>query len=310
ATLRWKTSLGRFLCSSLGLDPADHVVDCGTESGKSLGIRRSGTGTFISKRELLNAPFLVLDEVLTVDPTARGTLGLFLSGRRVIPLENEQLTVQPVALLTLNPRSQGTLEERTGLSTPQIRRGFVADLDRVALPDLVTMGERALGAARSCGPLPLGRPAGDCQAFHAQIVDLARALLRPEAHGRVDIEAIVTLCAGMTAFLPAPVDAIAQVGYDIALIAETLDWTRPGWIETVTTFAHDGGARGQRTVSSAAVTPVTPLPGTAIGPSAGALSRTASLEIPQRTRPAVEVPDLTLSQALRARLVWFAVETR
>src|SRR5262249_2280120 len=55
ATLRWKTSLGRFLCSSLGLDPADHVVDCGTESGKSLGIRRNGTGTFISKRELLNA---------------------------------------------------------------------------------------------------------------------------------------------------------------------------------------------------------------------------------------------------------------
>jgi hypothetical protein len=311
ATLRWKTSLGRFLCYSLGLDPADHVVDCGTESGKSLGVRRSGSGTQIFKRELLDAPFLVLDEVLTADPTARATLNLFLSGRRVIPVENEHLTIQPVALLTLNPRPQDTLEERTGLSAPQIRRGFVVDLDRVPLPDLATTGERALVAAHAHGPLTLGRPAGDCQELHARIVDLTRALLRPEAHARVDVEGVVTLCAGMTAFLPTTVKAIAQVGYDFALLAETLGWTRPGWIETVTAFSQEGAARIHQAAGSSASEPLAPASAPSVAaPTACAVPPTVALQIPTRARPAVHVPDLALSEALRARLVWFTVETR
>jgi hypothetical protein len=311
ATLHWKTSLGRFVCHALGLDPTDHIVDCGTESGKSLGVRRGGTGTLGFKRELLNAPFLVLDEVHTADPTARGTLGLFLSGRRVIPVENEHLTVQPVALLTLNPRPKVTLEDRTGLTAPQIRRGFVADLDRVPMPDLATTGEGALAAAQARGPLTLGSPGEDCQALHSPIVDLTRALLRPEAHTRVDVEGILTLCAGMTAFLPTPVEAIAQVGYDVGLLAETLGWTRPGWIETVTAFVRDGAARIPHAARSAASAPVAPVPPpTVIASPAGAPPSTVSLQIPARSRPAVPVPNLSLSEALRARLVWFAVETR
>jgi hypothetical protein len=160
-TLHWKTSLGAFICHALGLDPAVHIVDCGTESGKSLAVRRSGAGTLTFKRELLDTPFLVLDEVLTADAAVRAALTFFVGGRRVVPVENDQLTVRPVALLTLNPRPKATLEDRIGLSAPQIRRGLLADVDAVPMPDLAAIGERALAAARAHGPRdPRGPGAG------------------------------------------------------------------------------------------------------------------------------------------------------
>ena len=118
ATLRWKSSAGRFLCHALGLDPATHVVDCGLETGRSLSFRRGGTGAIVSRRALLDAPLLVLDEFLTADAAVRDTLGIFLSGRLVMPVENETLTVRPVPVLTLNPLSKDTLERRLGLRHP------------------------------------------------------------------------------------------------------------------------------------------------------------------------------------------------
>ena len=81
STLRWKTSLGRFVCHAVGLDPAVQVVDCGSEAGKSLSFRRGSDGALVSKRTLLETPFVVLDEFQLADRGVRNTLGLFLSGR-------------------------------------------------------------------------------------------------------------------------------------------------------------------------------------------------------------------------------------
>jgi hypothetical protein len=301
-TLHWKTSLGVFLCHALGLDPAMHVVDCGTESGKSLAVR-SGTGTPVFTRELLGASFLVLDEVLAADPAVRTTLGLFLSGRRRVPFENEQLEVHPVPLLTLNPRDKDTLEGRIGLSAPQIRRALLANLDAVPMPDLATLGERALTAARTQGPLTLEAPRADCQSFHQRIVELTRALLQAEASERVDVEVVVTLCTGMTALLSQPVEAIAQVGYDLGLLAETLGWTRPGWIEAVTQFSLDGAS--PRPLASPAALPAA----SPTTPARASAAPAISLQLLPRPRRAVEFLDLSLSDDLRARLVWFAVDS-
>ena len=159
-TFLWKSSLGRFVCYALGLDPALHVVDCGAESGKSLSFRRGPDGALVSKRDLLEAPFITLDEFLNADPSVRTTLGVFLGGKLVVPVENETLTVRPVVLLTLNPRNGKTLGEQTGLSTPLIRRGLLANLDVVAMPDLAQVGEAAVEAARSRHPVVLGRGGG------------------------------------------------------------------------------------------------------------------------------------------------------
>jgi hypothetical protein len=41
----------------------------------------------------------------------------------------------------------------------------------------------------------------------------------------------------LTAFLPDPAEAIAQVAHDLGVLAETLGWTRPGWIEAATQFS-------------------------------------------------------------------------
>jgi len=310
-TLRWKTSLGMFICLALGLDPAIHVVECGSESGKSLSFRRSGTGTLVFKRELLDAPFIVLDEFLSADPSVRPTLNIFLGGRLVVPFENERLAVRPVPLLTLNPRAKDTLEARIGLSAPQIRRAILADFDVVPMPDLAMTGERALTAARAQAPLILSAPAVDCQGHHRPIVELTRAILVPGAHDRVDVEVVVNLSTGMTAFIPEPAEAIAQVGHALGVLAETLGWTQAGWIEAVSRFALGPAARQARSRPEPSL-PASPTgnaepSGVAEGKPAG--STTLSLQVPRPVRRETGVPDLSLSPELRARLIWLAVET-
>src|SRR5207247_678487 len=187
-TLRWKTSLGLFVCHALGLDPARHVVDLGTESGKSLTVRRSASGGLAFERDLLGASFVTLDEFLNADNSVRSSLGLFLAGRLAVPFENEQLGVKPVALLTLNPREKPTLEGRIGLPAPLIRRAILADLDAVAMPDLATVGQQAIRAAQEHAPLVIQPPAVDCVIYRERVVDVVRGILRPEAHERVAVE--------------------------------------------------------------------------------------------------------------------------
>ncbi len=312
-TLRWKTSAGTFVCHALGLDPALHVIDCGAESGKSLTVRRSGTGEPTFKRELLEAPFVVLDEFLTAERSVRSTLAIFLSGRLVMPFENEQLRVCPVPLLTLNPREKSALEQRIGLSAPQIRRAILADLDAVPMPDLAVVGEQAPEAAKAHGLLELGAPAVDCGAFREAIVELTRSIVTPEAQARVDVEVVVTLATGMTAFIANSAEAIAQVGYDVGVLAETLGWTRSGWIEAVTHFSLKTGTKQVRSEPGE----ITPITSTAIARAApdGARAqnetppRAISLAVPERVRRRGHVPDLELSDETRMRLIWFAHET-
>jgi hypothetical protein len=313
STLHWKTSLGLFVCYALGVDPNVHVVDCASESGKSLTIRRGGTGEPLFKRELLDAPFVVLDEFLTADPTVRAALSIVLGGRLVVPFENAQLRIRPVPLLTMNPRPKSALEQRIGLSPPQIRRAILVDLDAVAMPDLAVTGEQALEAARAHRPLELGPPAVDCRAFHDRIVALTRAIVAPEAQARVDVEIVINLATGMTAVIADPAEAIAQVGYDLGLLVETLGWARPGWIQPVTDFSLTPGKNpSTRDASPRAVAPVpesvmdqnTPPEQAGTAPPA-----TMALAVREPVHRKGHVPDIALSEATRMRLVWFAHET-
>jgi hypothetical protein len=312
-TLHWKTSLGIFMCHALGLDPTLHVIDCGTETGKSVAIRRGSTGAAVFERRLLQAPFVTFDEFLTASPEVRAALGLFLGGRLVVAFENEQLTVRPVPLLTLNPRPKPTLEQQIGLSAPQIRRAILVNFDAVSMPDLAVSGERALEAARAHLPLAIGPPAVDCRPFHDRIVDLTRAILAPDAHARVDVEIVVNLATGMTAFIADPAEAIAQVGYDLGLLAETLGWTRPGWIQAVTTFSLTAGKTSSVTESpmkapAATTLSAQPKDGPA-GMAEEAPPETLSLAVREPVRRKGSIPDITLTEATRMRLVWFAHET-
>jgi hypothetical protein len=306
-TLRWKTSLGQFCCYALGLDPAQHLVECGSESGKSLSIRRDHGGTVIFKRELLDAPFVVLDEFLCAEPSVRPSLQLFLTGRLEVPFENARLTIQPVPLLTLNVRDRPTLEERLGLSAPQIRRGLIANFDAVSMPDLALIGDRAVLAAKQSSPLRLDPPTVDCAPHQRVIVQTLRQILAPAAESRVDVQIVTTLCTGMSAFIRDAEAAIVQVLYDVGLMAESMEWTNPGWIEAVLHCSlSEGRSAARHTDTSASTSPVPGKPGAHPVP-APALPAAIPLHGPQLRRETT--PSLGVSDALKNLLIWAAVDT-
>ncbi len=122
-TLTWKSSAGRFLCLAAGVDPDHHVVDLAAESGKSLWLRRGPSGGIVTQRALLDAKVVVLDEYQLADQPVRRALAPFLSGRRQLPLENTLVTIAPVPIITMNPRSGSTLSARTARGRACPRRG-------------------------------------------------------------------------------------------------------------------------------------------------------------------------------------------
>jgi hypothetical protein len=242
-TMAWKTSAGRFLCLAAGVDPTTHIVDLASESGRSLWIRRGPDGEIASRRRLLEAPVVVFDELQLADPGVRRALAPFLSGRRRVPVENEVVRIAPVALLTMNPGAGKTLTERTSLAAPQLRRMIVCDLGRVEMPNLVLVGGRALEAAADAGPLPLRPPQDSAERFRPAVVRLLPLVLQADVLGLVDVDLLLGLATGMTAWLPAAV-AVRQTLSDFLLIVDTLGWTQAGWTEALRTFPGDGRESG------------------------------------------------------------------
>jgi DNA-binding PadR family transcriptional regulator len=237
-TLAWKTSEAIFQCHLLGVAPAETIIDLTTETGRSLLVRRDGTGALTSKRNLLDGPLIVFDDLLEAEASLRPTIHHFISGRKVIPIDNTLLRIAPVPLITLNPKpNKATLEEQTSFSTAQLRRQVVINLGNVALPDLSNLGHLALEAAMKQGPLPLPPLTGNAETWRAQIVGLVREILVPQIWPRVDTEMILTMVTGMMAFISDPERAIQQTVYDFAITAETLGWTCAGWIEVVGRFS-------------------------------------------------------------------------
>ncbi len=237
-TLAWKTSEAIFQCHLLGVVPAETIVDLATETGRSLLVRRDGKGTLTFKRDLLDGPLIVFDDLLEAEASLRPTIHHFISGRKVISIDNTLLRIAPVSLITLNPKlNKTTLEEQTSFSTAQLRRLVVKNVANVALPDLANLGHLALEAAMKHGPLPLPPLTGNAETWRAQIVDLVREVLLPQVWFRVDTEMILTMVTGMMAFIPDPEAAIRQTIYDFALTAETLGWTGLGWLDVVSRFS-------------------------------------------------------------------------
>jgi hypothetical protein len=227
-TLAWKTSTGRFIVRMLGLEDSEVILDLATESERSVWLRRDARGTIVFTRNILASPFLVFDDILEADAKLRASLHHFLSGRKVVPVEN--------GCVTLNPRMKSSLEARTTWSPAQLRRMILCDLDRVPMPDLALTGHMALDAVAQQPPFELPPLRHDCRTWRPQILRLLRAVLTPEGLGRVDSEMVIQLCSGMTALIEDPERAIQQTVYDFALTSETLGWTQPDWLGSVSSF--------------------------------------------------------------------------
>jgi len=204
------------------------------------------------------------------------------------------------------------LAARTGLSVPQLRRLIACDVSALALPDLALEGGRAIEAVRHTGPLPLRPPRGSCEPFRGAVVHLLRQTLHPEALGIVDVDLLLGLGRGMTAWLPEP-SAIRQVLYDFLLVVETVGWTNPGWVERVRTFpglaVADASAVGPAMTHDARLISTAPMePTLALFPerSDGGPPKEKTAMTPSDSM----MPSFSLSEGTKGRLTWLREETR
>ena len=303
--LTWKSSAGRFLCLAAGADPARCVVDLAAEAGKSLWIRRSGDGSVHSQRSLLAGPVIVLDEYQQADPAVRRAIAPLLSGRYQIPIENDLITLTAVPIITMNPRAGESLAARTAMNRAQLRRLIPCDLAAVALPDLALSGERPIEAARRAGPLPVRAPRGSCEDFRAAVVELLRDVLTPDGLGLVDVELLLGLGTGLTAWLPDAV-AMRQALYDFLLIVETVGWVRPGWLERLHTFP----ARSDQRPTLAAALPAQAAAIAPQGPTIALYPHATS--IPQKEHASMTsareslLPPFSISDQTKGEITWLA----
>ncbi len=307
--LTWKSSAGRFLCLAADADPTLCVVDLAAEAGKSLWIRRGADGGIHSQRTLLAGPVIVLDEYQQADPTVRRAIAPLLSGRYRIPVENELITLTAVPVITMNPRGGDSLTARTGLSGAQLRRLVPCDLANVPLPDLALEGERAVEAARRAGPLVLRPPRASCEEFRGAVVHLLRRVLTPEGLSLVDVELLLGLGAGLTAWLPAAV-AMRQALYDFLLVVETLGWVTEGWLDLVRDFpARSEGSPTAPAPKAATVTAAGPAPAAqtiSLYPEAIARKEHAAMNGARESM----LPHFSISDQTKGEITWLAQEAR
>lgn len=222
----------------LGLDPSKQIVNLAVESGKSIWLRKNATGSITYKREFLDTDLIVFDEFQAADQQTKRHVSIFMDGRKTVNFENEQLTVHPAPILTINPNDATSLEDRLGLNAPQIRRSIVCDLSKVKVPELALKGEEIIATAKSQGALELRKPTLKCAEYKVEAYSLLKSCLNRQGLELVDFEMLLMLSHALTGYLQ-PVDAIRMVFYDALLLFETLGWTLPGWVNSVGAFPSE-----------------------------------------------------------------------
>ena len=227
-TLAWKTSAGRFLTHMLDVDPATHIINSGSEEGKSLWMRKTSRGEISTKRELIESPIAIFDEFQDTTPETRRLIKLWLSDTKTVPFENIKVTIEATTVLIMNPKKGVTLEERSGLSRPEIRRAFILDTTKIKLPDLALIGEDIVAAAKAHGPLELPKPKSDCTRFRLEVHEFLARTLLDAARKIVDSEVLLMLSTALTSFLE-PEKAVKRVLFDALLLYESLGWTSSDW---------------------------------------------------------------------------------
>ena len=301
-TLAWKSSAARFCCQTVGVDPATHIVDCGAEAGRSLWLRRSPSGEIVAQRALIDSPVAIFDEYQSADRGVRRAIAPFLTGRRHIPVENSLVEIRAVSLLILNPGPGITLAARTGLSVPQLRRLIPCDVGAAELGDLALRGEAAVAAARQGSPVALRAPRGSCESFRGALVRLLPRVLKPDVVSMIDIELLLGLGTGLTAWLP-EASAMRQALYDALLAYETVGWTNGVWVDAVRQFpSTTTESTGATTIASARPEPAVAAQRIALFPERQVSSHSEE-EVAVGTHDSM-LPPFTLSDATKARLIW------
>jgi len=228
-TFSWKTWLAKALCYILGEDPDRVIILTPSETGRSVLTRKGYAGKTISKRTLLDSPFVCFDEFDNADEATKKMCFVYFQGRIRVPYENEELTIRPVSLITMNPRDSKRLSEAIGFSEPQMRRSIICDFGKVKIPEgFKSKGTKLLGRIERLPRLEIPSPLQEGAEQKNELEDILRACLKPDSLRLVDMEMMSMLARGASSFLSPPENLI-QFLHCYFVVVETLDWTVEGW---------------------------------------------------------------------------------
>lgn len=228
----WKTNSAKFCAHmAVGKDITPYIIDLSTEGGCSLWVRKTAGGTIIFKREILEGPFLCLDDYHKADRQAQKAAGHVLTGCIQIPLENQIQTIRCVSLVNLNPKKGATISDKTGFDRALIRRLIPCNLDAIELPDLKKIGEEALDAAKNFGSLKMEKPTSSCREYRKELIHYYEKLFTEEGQDLIDIDGLLNIARGFTGYGFTPSEAVRYTLYKASLPYHTVGWLRPEWVE-------------------------------------------------------------------------------
>lgn len=239
----WKTRLGWFVCHSLGLDPEKHIAYLPAESGRSLFTRKDSSGGTTFIREVLNAPFVVLDEFLEADKKVRDILRLYTSANLFISYENEILKLAPVPLITMNPLEKKSLDDRLGVKSSELARSIVLYADNIvdlSVDEFASKSENILASAKTEQITPLPKFKVNCERYRDEIIQLVRTCREQSSEfgkSLTSYESIIQLCSGMTAFVDDAETAIKITLHDLFTVQETTGWSKKNWQSVIDNFS-------------------------------------------------------------------------
>jgi len=231
-TFRWKTKEAEFCVHMIGgKDITAYIIELSTEKGRSLWVRKTASGAIIFKRDILEKPFLCLDDYGEADREAKEAARHLLKGRTKIAVENETQMIPCVPMVNLNPQKGDTIFDKTGFHKPLIRRFVPCNLDVIQFPDLKKMGLEALDAAKAFGPLKMEKPTSSCTEYREELVNYSEKLFTKEGQKYIDIEGLLNIARGFTGYGFTPLEAVRYVLYKASLPYHTVGWLRPEWVQ-------------------------------------------------------------------------------
>lgn len=231
-TFRWKTKEAEFCVHMIGgKDITAYIIELSTEKGRSLWVRKTASGAIIFKRDILEKPFLCLDDYGEADREAKEAARHLLKGRTKIAVENETQMIPCVPMVNLNPQKGDTIFDKTGFHKPLLRRFVPCNLDVIQFPDLKKMGLEALDAAKAFGPLKMEKPTSSCTEYREELIHYYEKLFTEEGQKCIDIEGLLNIARGFTGYGFTPSEAVRYVLYKASLPYHTVGWLRPEWVE-------------------------------------------------------------------------------
>ncbi len=190
--------------------------------------------------DVLSEPFVNLDEYGFADENVRHAMKIFIDGRIKLPVENRQLTINCVPLITTNPVKKArwfSLEYMLDIKEPQVRRSIILFTDTVGLTRewLVKYGEDIVNYASSSKPIPIGsfkppRRKVFSRDDKYEVYELVSKYVNQSIfdNGYIDIDMLMQLAVGALAYIPVPEKALRRVIQNYLRIVATLGWVRTG----------------------------------------------------------------------------------